>query len=68
MQHGGRHTVTRKLELSARQVTALCKGASKAGYAPIVQIGNTLVRLLPEEHAIPPKPNADVDEAEDFRL
>ena len=39
--------MTRALDLTQRQVRALCEGAKKAGYAPIVQIGNTLVRLVP---------------------
>lgn len=60
--------MSRKLDLSQRQVTALCKGAAKAGYAPVVQIGNTLVRLLPEEHAIPAQPERPIAEDEDFRL
>lgn len=60
--------MSRKLDITARQVTALCKGAARAGYAPLVQIGNTIVRLLPEEHAIPEQPAARVDEDEDIRL
>ncbi|MGN6304860.1 MAG: hypothetical protein ACTHNH_08595 [Mesorhizobium sp.] len=38
----------RKLDLTARQVTALCKGAARAGYIPIVQIGDVTIRLVPE--------------------
>ncbi len=60
--------MSRALPLTQRQVKALCEGAKKAGYAPIVQIGNVLVRLVPEEHAIPEQPAARVDEDEDFRL
>jgi len=45
--------MSRALALTQRQVRALCEGAKRAGYAPIVQIGNVLVRLVPEEHAIP---------------
>lgn len=33
----------RALDLTQRQVRALCEGAKKAGYAPIVQIGNAFV-------------------------
>lgn len=54
--------MTRKLDISARQVAAICRGAAKAGYAPIVQIGNTLVRLIPADTAIPPQENAAVDQ------
>lgn len=53
--------MTRALDLTQRQVRALCEGAKKAGYAPIVQIGNTLVRLVPEEHAIPEQPDSRID-------
>lgn len=60
--------MTRGLALTQRQVRALCEGAKKAGYAPVVQIGNVLVRLIPEEHAIPELPKEKVDDGEDFRL
>lgn len=53
--------MTRALEISQRQITALCKGAEKAGYAPIVQIGKVLVRLVPEDLAISAQPEKDVD-------
>lgn len=59
--------MSRALALTQRQVKALCEGARKAGYAPIVQIGNVLVRLVPEEHAIPDQPSR-VDDDEDIRL
>lgn len=54
--------MTRPLDLTARQVTALCKGAKAAGYAPVVQVGNTWVRLVPEEHAIPPQEDRRLDD------
>lgn len=54
--------MTRALPITARQVKALCEGAKKAGYAPIVQIGNVLVRLVPEKTAILPQPNDNVDD------
>jgi hypothetical protein len=60
--------VTRSLALSQRQVTALCKGAEKAGYAPIVQIGKVFVRLVPEIHAIPAQEPKPIDEEEDLRF
>jgi hypothetical protein len=46
----------------------LCEGAKKAGYAPIVQIGNVMVRLVPEEHAIPQQEMKPVDDKEDFEI
>ena len=58
----------RRLDLPERQVTALCRGAAKAGYAPVIQVGNVWVRLVPEKHAIPPQPNDHLDEDEDIRL
>lgn len=63
-----RTPMNKPLAITARQITALCKGAEKAGYAPIVQIGNIWVRLVPEEHAIPPQPKNDVDEPEEIDL
>lgn len=53
--------MTRPLALTQRQIKALCEGAKQAGYAPIVQIGNVFVRLVPEEHAIPPQDERPVD-------
>lgn len=58
----------RPLDLTQRQVRALCEGARKAGYAPVVQIGKAVVTLVPEEHAIPKKVPADVDRKKDIRL
>ncbi|TPJ70502.1 MULTISPECIES: hypothetical protein [unclassified Mesorhizobium] len=53
----------RALALKQKQVTALCKGAAAAGYAPIVQIGKVWVRLVPEKHAIPPQDGGRIDPA-----
>jgi hypothetical protein len=58
----------RPLDLTQRQVRALCEGAKKAGYVPVVQIGNALVRLIPEERAIPELAKTPIDQEEDFRL
>ena len=60
--------MSRALDLTQRQVRALCEGAKKAGYAPIVQIGKAFVRLVPEEHAIPAQAERPIAEDEDFRL
>jgi len=60
--------MTRQLALTQRQVRAICEGAKRAGYAPIIQVGNMLVRLVPEDHAILPQPERPIDEEEDFRL
>ncbi len=40
--------MTRRLAITARQVTALCKGAGKAGYIPEVILDGVVVRLVPE--------------------
>ncbi len=54
--------MTRPLPITARQVTAICKGAEKAGYVPLIEIGNTVVRLVPEDRAILPQPKPAIDE------
>ncbi|MHA6684437.1 hypothetical protein [Mesorhizobium sp. A556] len=60
--------MSRALPLTQRQVRALCEGAKKAGYAPIVQIGNVLIRLVPEEHVIPAQDGSTIDLGEDIEL
>ncbi len=57
--------MTRPLALPERQVTALCRGAAKAGFVAEVKIGDVVVRLIPAANSQTAKP---VDEAEDFRL
>lgn len=42
----------RALALSQRQVTALCKGAEKAGHVPVVEIDGVKVTLVPATHVI----------------
>jgi hypothetical protein len=60
--------MTRALALSQRQVKAICEGAKKAGYAPMIEVGNMLVRLVPEIHAIPAQAKKPIDADEDIRL
>lgn len=60
--------MTRPLDLTQRQVRALCEGAKQAGYVPVVQVGNMLVRLVPEEHGIPARQKDEVDETEKGHL
>lgn len=55
----------RGLDLTQRQVRALCAGARKEGFVPVLRVGNIEVRLIPEEHAIPAKPDNDVDRYKD---
>lgn len=54
----------RPLELTQRQVRALCEGAKKAGFVPVVQFGKTLVRLVPAEKAEKILEAGEVDEPE----
>ena len=37
----------RRLDITARQVTAICEGAKKAGCIPEIKIGNAFIRLVP---------------------
>lgn len=60
--------MSKRLALTERQVTALCRGAAKAGCAPIVQIGDVFVRLVPEELAVPPRDSRKLDDEEEIRL
>lgn len=43
--------MNRPLALTQRQIRAIIEGASKAGLAPILQVGNILVRLVPKDVA-----------------
>lgn len=59
----------RPLLITQRQVKAICAGARKAGFAPVIEIGNIRIRLLPEDAAAPPEPEEEKPEKdEDFRL
>ena len=60
--------MSRPLALTQQQVRALCEGAKKAGYAPIVQVGNVLIRLVPEEHAIPAQPDRPMEDEQEIEL
>lgn len=42
--------MTRALALKQKQVTAICRGAAKAGHIAIVRIGDVVVQLVPENH------------------
>lgn len=58
----------RRLDLTQRQVRALCEGAKKAGCVAVIEVGNILVRLIPAEHAIPEPPKSDVERFKDVAL
>jgi hypothetical protein len=53
------------LDLTQRQIRAIAEGAKKAGCIAELQIGKALVRIIPEEHAIPARPDNDVDRYKD---
>ncbi|MCK4207215.1 hypothetical protein J3U99_20825 [Brucella pituitosa] len=39
--------MTKRLDITARQITAICEGAKKAGFIPEIKIGNAFIRLVP---------------------
>lgn len=45
--------MTKRLSISAAQITAICRGAAKAGFVAEVVIDGVTVRLLPEHMAQP---------------
>jgi len=53
--------LTRPLALKQKQVTAICKGAAKAGFVAEVKIGDVVLRLIPADQA-QAKPEFDEDE------
>lgn len=57
--------MSRALALPARQVTALCKGAAKAGCIAEVKIGDTVIRLIPKDDA---QPERRIDEEVEIRF
>jgi hypothetical protein len=58
----------RRLDLTQRQVRALCEGAKKAGCVAVVEVGNIVVKLVPEEHVVHELDRQRVDQEDDFRL
>lgn len=40
--------MSRSLAIPQKQITALCKGAAKAGFVPEIQINGVVVRLVPD--------------------
>lgn len=57
--------MSRALPIKQKQITAICKGAEKAGFIAELIIGDVVVRLIPERLAQEQKP---MDEEEDIRL
>ncbi|MCA0276316.1 MAG: hypothetical protein LCH86_09945 [Proteobacteria bacterium] len=54
--------MTRALAIKQKQVTAICKGAAKAGYIPVVKIGDVVVQLVPADSDLLKVLTAEVDE------
>lgn len=59
--------MNRPLEITQRQIKAICEGAKKAGYAPVLEIGNVVIRLIPEDRILPPQEKT-VDPEEEINL
>jgi hypothetical protein len=57
--------MSRALALNQRQVTAICKGAARAGYVAEVKIGDVVVRLIPANQI---RENPAIDDDEEIRL
>lgn len=60
--------MTRALDLSQRQVVAICEGVRKAGFVAEIVVGKTVVRLVPDNHAVRPQDQRKVDDGGDIRL
>ena len=60
--------MSKPLDITQRQVEALCKGAAKAGYVPVVKIGRAIVSLVPEGHDAIAHDDSSVDRGKDIRL
>lgn len=60
--------MNKPLPITARQVAAICKGAAKAGFVPFLEIGNAVVRLVPEDRVIPPQQKVVDEIEEEFEL
>jgi hypothetical protein len=43
--------MSRKLLLTQKQITAICKGASRAGHVAIIEVEGVSIRLLPSQIA-----------------
>lgn len=58
----------RALDLTQRQIRAIAEGARKSRCIAEVHIGKAVVRLIPEEHAIPANDTTEVDRYKDVAL
>jgi hypothetical protein len=60
--------MNRRLEITQRQVRAICEGARKAGHVPVLRIGNVVIDLVPEDRYSPPQPSEPVDEVAEIKF
>jgi hypothetical protein len=60
--------MNRPLEITQRQVRALCEGAKKAGYFPVLRIGKVVVELLPEDRIVRPQDDEPIDEVAEIKF
>lgn len=52
-----------RLDLTQRQVRAICEGVRKSGFVAEIIVGKTVVRLVPDNRDVRPQADAKVDEA-----
>lgn len=43
--------MTKRLDVTAKQVEAICRGVEKSRRIPEIKIGNAFIRLVPEDYA-----------------
>lgn len=58
----------RPLDLTQRQIRAICEGARKAGFTPFVEIAGALIRLIPDDRAKTMERREGVAAERDIRL
>lgn len=54
--------MTRALDLTQRQVRAICEGARKAGQKPVFRVGNVVVEFVPDNHDVHTQHRDAIDE------
>lgn len=60
--------MNRPLAITQRQIKAICEGARKAGYAPVLEIGNVVIKLIPEDRVVLPQAETLIDREEEIDL
>jgi hypothetical protein len=57
-----------RLDLTQRQVRAICEGVRKSGFVAEIIVGKTVVRLVPDTLANRPQEDAKVDDDVEIRF